>query len=200
MIGSGLYTTSGFAFHDLRRADLVLIVWLIAGGMAICGAISYGALAKRVSLSGGEYVYLSRLIDPSIGFLAGWISLVAGFTAPIAAAAETFAAYLVPHSDSSTWSAKWIAIASIALGAALHSCGLRGGTYAQNVTVVVKLIGLVAILVFAALMLPSYAWHSGVLNPSGFPASADLSPVLEQPTKPVPLWSCSLAPRRGGRC
>ena len=70
MIGSGLYTSSGFALSSLGRADLVMWVWAVGGIMALCGAIAYGAIAKRLPDSGGEYLYLSRLIHPSVGFLA----------------------------------------------------------------------------------------------------------------------------------
>jgi amino acid transporter len=95
MIGSGVFTTSGFAMGDLKDARLVVAVWCIGGVVALCGAIGYGALAARLPGSGGEYLYLSRAIHPAIGFLAGWISLVAGFTVPMAAAAKTFATYFV---------------------------------------------------------------------------------------------------------
>lgn len=166
MIGAGLYTTSGFALHSLGRADLVLVVWAIAGVMALCGAISYGALARRIPLSGGEYLYLSRLIDPSVGFLAGWISLIAGFTAPIAAAAETFSVYIVPRDLASEWNINVVASLAILIGAILHACGLKGGALAQNATVGFKLVGLSAILVYAAWIAPSFEWQSGVLEVS----------------------------------
>ncbi len=81
MIGSGLYTSSGYSIASLGDAKYVLAVWALGGLIAICGAVGYGALASRLHMSGGEYLYLSRLVHPSVGFLAGWISLVAGFTA-----------------------------------------------------------------------------------------------------------------------
>ncbi len=64
----------------------------------MCGAVAYGALARRLPLSGGEYLYLSRLIHPSVGFMAGWISLIAGFTAPIAMMAIVVGKYSLPDS------------------------------------------------------------------------------------------------------
>jgi hypothetical protein len=82
MIGVGVFTTSGFALADLGRAETVLLAWLIGGLLAMCGALSYGALARRIPVSGGEYTFLSRTVHPLAGFLAGWVSLLAGFTAP----------------------------------------------------------------------------------------------------------------------
>ena len=96
MIGAGVFTTSGFALADLGTPQRVLAAWLIGGGVAVCGALSYGALAQRITLSGGEYVFLSRTVHPVAGFLAGWVSLLAGFTGAIAFAATAFEVYVMP--------------------------------------------------------------------------------------------------------
>jgi APA family basic amino acid/polyamine antiporter len=44
--------------------------------------------------SGGEYVYLTRAYGPVWGFITGWVSFFAGFSAPIALAALAFANYM----------------------------------------------------------------------------------------------------------
>jgi APA family basic amino acid/polyamine antiporter len=149
MIGSGLYTSSGFALASLGRPDLVMWVWAMAGAMALCGAIAYGSIAKRLPESGGEYLYLSRLIHPSIGFLAGWISLVAGFTGPLAAAALVFAVYAdIPL--MSVWGLDQKAIASLVIVTAtlVHALKLEAGLWAQNGAVAIKLAGLGVLIVW----------------------------------------------------
>ncbi len=65
---------------SLGNPSRVILAWVLCGVWAIAGAIGYGALAKRVPLSGGEYLYLTRLMHPFHRFPRGWISLVAGFT------------------------------------------------------------------------------------------------------------------------
>ncbi len=87
MIGAGVITTSGFAPADLGRRDLVLQAWGVGGLLALCGALSCGTLARRIPESGGEYTLLSGTVHPLAGLAAGWVSLLAGFTAPIAAVA-----------------------------------------------------------------------------------------------------------------
>ena len=87
MIGAGVFTTSGFALADLGTPDRVMLAWLTGGLLAVCGALSYGALVRRMTDSGGEYLFLSRAIHPVAGFVAGWVSLLAGFTGAIALAA-----------------------------------------------------------------------------------------------------------------
>ena len=90
MLGAGVFTTSGFAIGDLGSPVYVLLAWFLGGLLALCGAISYGALSKLMPVSGGEYYFLSRSIHPLAGFIAGWISLLAGFTGAIALAALAF--------------------------------------------------------------------------------------------------------------
>ena len=39
------------------------------------------ALARRFPESGGEYTFLGETLHPLAGIAAGWVSLLAGFTA-----------------------------------------------------------------------------------------------------------------------
>ena len=57
MIGAGVFTTSGFALHDLGSRGQVMAAWLLGGLIALCGALSYGALVRRMAESGGEYLF-----------------------------------------------------------------------------------------------------------------------------------------------
>ncbi len=139
MIGAGVFTTSGFALGDLGSPLRVLAAWFIGGLLALCGAMSYGALARLVPASGGEYLYLSRNLHPRAGFIAGWVSLLAGFVGAIAYAAITFSVYVAPMSSDSAAS-QWIATSVIAVAAMLHAFRLRQGAWVQNLAVALKLI------------------------------------------------------------
>jgi APA family basic amino acid/polyamine antiporter len=74
MIGTGVFTTSGFLLADLKSPERVLLVWVLGGVIALLGALCYGALGRRIPESGGEYLFLSRTLHPSLGYVAGWIS------------------------------------------------------------------------------------------------------------------------------
>jgi APA family basic amino acid/polyamine antiporter len=140
MIGAGVFTTSGFAIGDLGTPLRVLAAWLVGGGLAVCGALSYGALARLHPISGGEYLYLSRVIHPMAGFVAGWISLLAGFTGAIAVAAIAFEVYAWPSSMSAFLPENALATAAIVLAALLHGLQVRHGVWVQNLIVVLKLV------------------------------------------------------------
>ena len=156
MIGAGVFTTSGFSYNDLGNRQYVMLAWLIGGVIAICGAISYGQLAQRITESGGEYLFLSRLIHPAFGFIAGWVSLVAGFTGAIAFAATTFEAYAVPDSIRPAWlQPGTIGVATIVFFGVLHSATLKTGVLTQNLVVGLKLLLLSGFVGFAFLKYPS---------------------------------------------
>ncbi len=149
MIGIGCFLSSGFALLSLGNPSRVILAWVLCGVWAIAGAIGYGALAKRVPLSGGEYLYLTRLMHPSIGFLAGWISLVAGFTVPITAMAKTAVEYALPTVQDYYW-ASMAASLVILVALLLHAAQLHIGAGAQNLIVIVKLCLIAGLMIMAA--------------------------------------------------
>ena len=160
MIGSGVFTTSGFSIAALGSAERVLVAWCIGGVVAICGAIAYGELARRLPVSGGEYLYLSRQLHPFAGFLAGWISLTAGFSGAIAMAAITFEAYAVPESIRPTWFVpNSVAVASILIFGLGHAFLVKLFAAIQNTVVGIKLVALTAFLIAAAAQISSREWY-----------------------------------------
>jgi len=94
MVGTGIFATTGFMAGDLGSARLILLCWFVGAVFALCGALSYSELGLNFPSSGGEYVYLTRAFGPTWGFMTGWVSFFAGFSAPIALAALAFADYV----------------------------------------------------------------------------------------------------------
>lgn len=136
MIGTGVFTTSGYLLADLRSPWTVLAAWTVGGLMATLGAVSYGALARRIPESGGEYTFLSRTLHPAAGYVAGWVSLLAGFSAPLAAAAFAFGEYAKP------WLMDWPPQVSgtllLTAFTLLHASNVRHGAWVQNAAVLLK--------------------------------------------------------------
>jgi APA family basic amino acid/polyamine antiporter len=94
MIGTGIFTTSGFIIEALGDPKVMLMCWAVGGILALCGALCYGELGAKFPKAGGEYVFLRESFGKAMGFLSGWISLIVGFSAPIAAASIAFSGYL----------------------------------------------------------------------------------------------------------
>jgi APA family basic amino acid/polyamine antiporter len=66
MIGAGIFTTSGLLMQDLHNPLLMIVLWIIAGVIALCGALCYGEVGAAIPRAGGEYTFLSKLFHPSI--------------------------------------------------------------------------------------------------------------------------------------
>ncbi len=94
MVGTGIFTTTGFLAGDLGDPSIVLGIWVVGAIVALAGAFCYSELGINFPSSGGEYVYLTQAYGPTWGFMEGWISFTAGFSAPIALAALAFSDYL----------------------------------------------------------------------------------------------------------
>ncbi|OYP34985.1 APC family permease [Rhodopirellula sp. MGV] len=166
MIGSGVYTTSGFSLAALGSPIQVVLAWLVGGIIAICGAVCYGGLVRRYTESGGEYLFLARAIHPSIGMMAGWVSMIAGFAGALAFAATAFEEYLreADWKIFEVFPSRTIAILLVLIAAAVHSVGLHSGTKIQNAVVVFKfvLIGIFSVIAFVDFS----DWQGGVSHVS----------------------------------
>jgi len=95
MIGAGIFTTSGLLLAGLGSPLLMIGLWLVGGVLALCGALCYGELGAAMPRAGGEYVYLGELFHPILGFLAGWVSFLVGFSAPLALSSMGCSEYIV---------------------------------------------------------------------------------------------------------
>ncbi len=166
MIGTGVFTTSGFLLADLGSQWLVLAAWFVGGILAALGALSYGALARRIPESGGEYTFLSQTLHPAGGFLAGWVSLLAGFSAPLAAAAFGFGEYTRPWLGG--LSPRVSGTALVLIFAVLHAAHVRHGALAQNWTVLVKVLFIGIFIGYGFTHLPPLATTPGAA--AGWPA------------------------------
>ena len=144
MIGTGVFTSLGYQLVDIQSIFPLMMLWIIGGILALCGALSYSELATLYPRSGGEYHLLSIIIHPSIGFAAGIVSATVGFTAPSVLAAMALGNYLsplIPLIDP-----KIIALVVIINIHYLHMINISWGIKFQDSFTLIK-IGLVLIFI-----------------------------------------------------
>ena len=167
MLGAGIFTTSGYTLAAVPSREAVLLLWLIGGLVALMGAVSYGALARVIPVSGGEYVFLSRTVHPAAGYVSGWLSLFCGFSAPVAFAGLAFGEYL--QAWNADLSPKVIGSVAILFFAILQAERNRSFTFFQDWLVMLKLfmIVLFAGVAVAHLETPTPA-ESGTVETQAF--------------------------------
>lgn len=151
MIGTGILTTSGFTVASVSSHNWAWILWICGGVLALCGALSQAELVTRIPQSGGDYVILYRAFGPMMGFLSGWVSLVLGFSGPIAASSKAAAAYFLASYPLSNLANQDIFISLIASLIVLfltwmHSHSHSRSSLTQNLSTSIKLFFLILFL------------------------------------------------------
>ena len=165
MVGTGIFGTSGFLAGDLGSPAILLAIWLAGGLVALAGSVCYAELGINFQRSGGEYIYLTERYGPAWGFINGWVSFTAGFSAPIAVtclAMVSYLAYFNPSLDPQNAEAMRIALGPLTINlgpGALIGCGIIAvlttlnlvgvgvASRVQNALTVLKLTVLSALLV-----------------------------------------------------
>jgi basic amino acid/polyamine antiporter, APA family len=148
MVGTGVFTSLGFQVMGITSGFALLMLWLLGGVVALCGAFSYSWLSVIYPRSGGEYHFLSKIYHPGLGFLAGWISITVGFAAPVAAAAMAFGKYFSSSINLATYFPGFLgqmnlpvllSILLVLFLTLLHGTNKYMGAVFQNVMTVIKI-------------------------------------------------------------
>lgn len=211
IIGIGIFTTSGLIADQLGPSPWLIAVWCLGGGLALIGAICYSWLGTKYPRAGGEYALLRPTYGPLVAFLAGWASLLIGFTAPIAASALGLAHYTVPlllgDIAGEETMLRLTAMVALLLVSFLISAGLKAGSNLHS-TVTVLNISLILVFVifvfyfsqgqeYLGLALPFESWNgtlpslaSAVIlvmfTYSGWNAAAYIAEEIRSPGRNIP--------------
>ena len=144
MIGTGVFTSVGFQLSSVQNTWSILLLWVVGGILALFGAFAYAELGTHFKESGGDYIYLSRVFHPVLGYLSAWAGLTVGFSAPVALAAMAFTKYLAPFGLQNNL---WLAIGIIILIVLMHSFTIRHSSRFQNITTIVKVAFILVLIV-----------------------------------------------------
>lgn len=205
IIGTGVFTSLGFQLADIHSGFALLMLWIVGGIVALCGALCYGELAAGLPRSGGEYHFLSRIFHPALGFMAGLVSATVGFAAPIALAAMAFGRYF--SGSCGFGSPVFLSFVVVWLVSLFQMSNLRLGRVFQNLWTLIKLLLILALIaaIFSARQQPitflpqpgdTRSIFSGAFAVSliyvmyaysGWNASAYITDEIERPEKNVPL-------------
>jgi APA family basic amino acid/polyamine antiporter len=140
-----VFTSLGFQLAAIPSGFAIVMLWVVGGLAALCGALAYAELAVAFPRSGGEYNFLSRIYHPALGFMAGWISATVGFAAPVALAAMAFGEYFAGVVPGSPPVVVGLAVAWTVTLVLLS--GVKLSTTFQNVATLIKVALITVFLV-----------------------------------------------------
>jgi len=157
MVGTGVFASLGYQLADIRSVFVLLLLWVVGGIAALCGAMSYAELGSSMPRSGGEYNFLSRIYHPAIGFISGWNSALIGFSAPVALVAITFGTYFVtvlPGVETDSWVVKLLAVSLVLIMSLVHSSSRKNSGRTQVGFTALKVFGIVLFCITAIIFVP----------------------------------------------
>lgn len=175
IVGTGIFVSIGVA-AGVAGPSIVLAI-VIAGGLAVCNALSSAQLAANHPTSGGTYEFGYAYLTPSLGFSAGWLFLCAK-SASAATAALGCAGYAC--GALALDGAGWRRALALAVVMALVGLVLSGVRRSNRTNIVIVSITIAALLFFVGSGLPT-ALREGAQYFTPFLASPrgdDRAPVI----------------------
>lgn len=157
VIAVGIFLTPAGMAKSLGSPFWLLVVWLVMGAMALCGALCYGELAARFPEAGGGYVYLRQAYGRRVAFLYGWkcfLVMDPGITAALAVGLASYIGYLIPLSP---WAGKAVAVGAIAVLALINICGVGWGAGLLRSLTALKLGALALLVLWTVVFRPGDA-------------------------------------------
>lgn len=170
MIGSGIFIVSAESSRLVGSPGWLIVAWVLAGVMTLCGALCLGEVAAMMPKAGGPYVFLREAYSPGVGFLFGWSQFLVVQTGTIAAVAVAFANFtgvLVPQISGTRYLIEPViigsyafslstqqvtAIAMILLLTVINTRGLKLGKIIQNTFTFTKAAALFGLVVVGLLV------------------------------------------------
>lgn len=147
IVGATVFIQSSEITRLVPSARGVMVAWLLAGALTVCGALVCAELSAIFPQTGGVYIFLKQIFSPALGFLWGWAmfwSMHSGIIAAIAVVLARYLAYFFPLGEAGT---RLLAIGAILLLSAINYLGIRLGGGVQLVVTVAKLAAIVLLVV-----------------------------------------------------
>jgi basic amino acid/polyamine antiporter, APA family len=96
MLGIGIFIAPPVVAQSVHSPVYFLLMWILGGLAALCGALCVAELGAMMPRAGGEYPYLRLAYGPGVAFSAGWLQLLATFPGSLAAMAVGTSTYQLP--------------------------------------------------------------------------------------------------------
>lgn len=150
-IGSGIFRTPSEIAAYLPSEGLMLLVWILGGFIAICGALTFAKISASFPYAGGFYVFLKEAFGNLPAFLYGWSMLVVINTGSLAALSLVFTSYLSSFFPMTDNMQLIVAITAIVLLTIMNVFGVKFGSLFASIFTSAKLLGIVIVVIVGIL-------------------------------------------------
>src|SRR5881409_2467240 len=153
-IGSGIFRTPPTIAAPVPNPLVIMGLWTAFGLISICGALAVAELSTLLPRAGGVYVFLREAYGDAAAFVFGWLYVLVTTPTAVASLATVFAEFLLNLLGVSAHAAtvQAIAIAAIIVLMGTNVLGARVGAAVSEVTTLVKVTALAAIILGAFLL------------------------------------------------
>jgi APA family basic amino acid/polyamine antiporter len=151
IIGASIFVQPSEITRQMSSVGGVVLVWLAAGVLTLCGALLCAELASAFPETGGVYVFLRESCGAPVAFLWGWAMLWSMHSGIIAAIATVFARYAAVFVPMDGMTLRGVAAAVIVVLSLVNYLGVQYGGRVQNVVTIAKLAAIAVIVVAGAL-------------------------------------------------
>jgi basic amino acid/polyamine antiporter, APA family len=172
-IGSGIFRTPGKIVAALHQPQLVIMIWVLGGIIALCGALTFGELGGMFPRAGGIYVYLREAFGDKVGFLYGWSNLLIMNTGSMAGLAFTFSSYmnhLMPVNETI------MSIAIVIIVTIINIFGIKNSEIFTSIFTTLKVIGIICIVIAGAFFASNYTLANGSIVKGALQLSPPTAP------------------------
>ena len=159
MIGCGIFIVSADIARQVQSGLLMLLVWIIAGIVTMCGALSFAELASNITEEGGQYIYLKKIYNDTVAFLFGWTTFLViqtGIIAAVCTAFSKFIGLLIPIISTNNYlfscglfhisTQKLFTVLVVIFLTYINSRGLKYGVITQNLFTLTKVLSMLGIV------------------------------------------------------
>ncbi|NEP83846.1 MAG: amino acid permease [Okeania sp. SIO3B3] len=174
IVGTGVFVSIGIAASI--SGPSVIIAVAIAAVVAICNGLNSAQLAANHPVSGGTYEYGYKYLNHWLGFIAGWMFLLAK-SASAATAALGFAGYLLNAFGVNNQT--WLVLTALTAVVVLTIVVLSGIRRSNFTNIIIVSITLFSLVVFILAGVPQVVWSSGKNLMPFFPGDKPIASLLQ---------------------
>ncbi|RQH45676.1 amino acid permease [Okeania hirsuta] len=174
IVGTGVFVSIGIAAGI--SGPSVIIAVAIGAVVAICNGFNSAQLAANHPVSGGTYEYGYKYLNHWLGFIAGWMFLLAK-SASAATAALGFAGYLLNAFGINNQT--WLVLTALTAVVVLTIVVLSGIRRSNFTNIIIVSITLFSLVMFILVGVPQVVWSAGENLMPFFPGDKPIASLLQ---------------------